>query len=237
MKAILLAAGLGSRLRPLTDTIPKCLAPINGEPLMGIWFELLERHGVDEVLINTHYLAEKVAEFVDSRKSPMRVRLSHEDTLAGSAGTIERNWDFVSSEDEFLVCNADNLTDVDLSSLVEFHRGAGSMLTMAVFESDRPSECGIVEIDAAGRMLSFEEKPARPRSNLANGGVYVMDRRIGDRLPAHKPADIAFDLIPSCIGEAYGWNWPGLLLDIGNPEAYRAAQRAMAAEGAAHADR
>ena len=231
MKAILLSAGVGSRLRPLTDETPKCLAPISGKPLMEIWLDLLQQHGVTEVLINTHYLAAQVREFAAGWSGAATIRLSHEDTLAGSAGTIERNWDFVRREEEFLVCNADNLTDIDLSSLVAFHKAARAMLTMALFETDQPSECGIVEMDDRGLVRSFVEKPEHPRSNLANGGVYVMDRRIRDSLPVEKPADIAFDLVPRCRGETYGWRWAGLLFDIGSPAAYLAAQRMMAAEG------
>jgi mannose-1-phosphate guanylyltransferase len=224
MRAILLAAGVGSRLLPLTATVPKCLLPINGRPLLRIWFELLEAHGVTDALINTHHLAEEVSKVVRTWQGALKLHLVYETDLRGSAGTLQENWDFVSGEDQFFACNADNLTDINLSSLVTFHRSVGSIITMALFRTDRPCECGIVEIDDTGLVQSFSEKPECPRSNLANGGVYVMDRRVCDVLPRKRPADIAFDLIPRCMGEVYGWKWDGVLLDIGTPASYMAAQ-------------
>jgi mannose-1-phosphate guanylyltransferase len=187
----------------------------------------LERHGVGEALINTHYLAQSVENYVSQRRGKIAIHLSHERVLAGSAGTIARNWDFVSSEEHFFVCNADNLTNLDLSTLLSFHKTADALLTLALFEASSPRDCGIVETDERGLVKSFVEKPAAPRSNLANGGVYVMSREIESLLPTHEPADIAFDLIPKCLDGTYGWRWDGLLLDVGSPAAYAAAQHAI----------
>ena len=109
MKAIILAAGLGTRLRPITETTPKCLVPINGVPLLELWLRQCERAGIDAVLVNTHHLAERVEEFVAARRG-MPVTLAYEPSLLGSAGTIATNWNFVDSDDSFLVVYADNLT-------------------------------------------------------------------------------------------------------------------------------
>lgn len=233
MKAFLLAAGLGTRLRPLTDQVPKCLVQIAGKPLLRIWLELLQRHGVGEVLINTHHLSEQVREFTYSWVGPPKLRLSYEEALLGSAGTLEKNWDFVSAEESFLVCYADNLTDMDLGKLVEFHQGHRGAITMALFLSGRPKECGVAEMDESGLIASFEEKPAAPKSMLANAGVYVMRGGVHSLLPHTKPADIGFDLLPRCLGEMYGWRWDGLLTDIGTPRAYAQAQRLWAGKLAA----
>ena len=124
MKAFLLAGGLGTRLRPLTDTTPKCLVEIGGRTLLDLWLDALAKVGVDEVLVNTHHLAERVEAHVAQRQDVPVVRLSHEPTLLGSAGTLMANKDFVAGEPMFLVINADNLTDFDLGRLVEAHRAA-----------------------------------------------------------------------------------------------------------------
>src|SRR5690348_14142767 len=120
MKAIILAAGLGTRLRPLTLTTPKCLVPIAGVPLLELWLRECERIGVEGVLVNTHHLAERVQEFVAARRG-IPVTLSHEPALLGSAGTIAANWNFVSADESFLVIYADNLTTFSLSELTAFH--------------------------------------------------------------------------------------------------------------------
>ncbi len=228
MKAFLLAAGLGTRLRPITNHLPKCLVPIGSKPLLQIWLELLNEHGVDEVLINTHHFPERVEQFNAKRSDAPKLRLSHEATLLGSAGTLQHNWSFVAGEESFLVCYADNLTDIDLAAMLRFHQGHSGLITMALFQTGRPRECGIAEMDGTGRILSFEEKPAAPKSPLANGGIYVMRAGIELLLPFQKPSDIGFDLLPRCLGEMHGWLWEGLLMDIGTPEAYARAQEAWA---------
>src|SRR5712692_3053835 len=132
MKAIILAAGLGTRLRPLTSTIPKCLVPIAGIPLLELWLRECERAGLEGVLINTHHLAERVEEFVAARRG-IPVTLSHEPVLLGSAGTIAANWDFVSSDHSFVVIYADNLTTFPLAALTAFHARHDHMASVALF--------------------------------------------------------------------------------------------------------
>lgn len=224
MKAFLLAAGLGKRLHPITKEVPKCLVPIAGKPLLRIWLELMATHGVKEVLINTHHLAEKIHEFAAAYVEPPTLRISTEKALLGSAGTLRHNRAFVSGDKDFLVCNADNLTDINLSELIRFHRLRRALVTIALFRSDRPSECGIVEVDDNNRVVSFEEKPEAPKSCLANGGVYVMRPDAINRVPLMDVADIGFDLLPRCLGEMYGFLWDRVLIDIGTPSKYALAQ-------------
>jgi mannose-1-phosphate guanylyltransferase len=191
---------------------------------------------VDEVLINTHYQAEAVSAFAQAWTGTPKLTLTFEEQLLGSAGTIAQNWSFVANERDFLVCYADNLTDMDLGSLVRFHRSTPALCTMALFRSDRPSECGVVETDADGSVISFEEKPANPKSDLVNGGVYVMDAGIRPYLPDQTPADIGFDLLPRCLGNLRGWRWEGLLLDIGTPRSYASAQAIWSHRSEAHSE-
>jgi mannose-1-phosphate guanylyltransferase len=224
MKAFLLAAGLGTRLRPITDTTPKCLMEVGGRPLLDIWLDALAKAGVQEVLVNTHHLAGLVAAHVADRMSPPVVRLSHEPVLLGSAGTLLANRDFAADEDMFLVVNADNLTDFDLGVLVDAHRAGGMIATLSVFRAPRPSECGIVEL-AAGRVVGFVEKPANPSSDLANAGMYAFHPWVLDEIPEPLPRDIGFDLLPLLVGRAGAVALDDCyFLDIGTPAALEHAR-------------
>lgn len=234
MKAFLLAAGKGTRLRPLTDTTPKCLLPICGKPLLSIWLELLERHGISDVLINTHHHAEQVESFLRCRQGHHRlnIRISHEEVLLGSAGTLWSNRDFVSGEQAFLIAYADNLTNADLTDLFRVHRRTlqhGGILTMALFHAPHPSACGIASIDPEGRITAFEEKPRNPRSDLANAGIYVASDAIFEVIPhpvapgASGILDIGHDVLPLLVHRMFGTVLNAYLRDIGTPESYQAA--------------
>ena len=228
MKAIILAAGLGTRLRPITETTPKCLVPINGVPLLELWLRECERAGVDGVLVNTHHLAERVEEFVAARRG-VPVTLAYEPVLLGSAGTIAANWDFVDDAESFLVVYADNLTTFALSELIAFHATHERIASMALFRSPNPSACGVVELDAAGLVTGFWEKPANPRGNLVNAGLYVFRREVRPYLPATVPADVGGSLMPALVGRAMGLPIHGYFVDIGTLENYYSAQADYAA--------
>ena len=226
MKAFLLGAGVGSRLRPLTDHTPKCLVPVGGQPILSIWFDALLRHGVTEVLLNTHHLAEAVRAFVRDHTPPgLRVTLFHEERLLGSAGTVAANRDFVAGEDAFLVVYADNLTDVDLSDLLRFHRARRSPFTLALFRSPEPRECGIASLDADGRVTAFVEKPRQPDGNLANAGLYVAGQDVFGLIPDKPVADFGFDVLPLLVGKMFGYTIPGFFCDLGTPERLERARR------------
>ena len=224
MKTFLLAAGYGTRLRPITETIPKCLVPIQGQPLLGWWFSLLRRHGVTEVLVNTHYLPEAVREFMAEyrkRDTGLIIHEAYEPQLRGSGGTIRENRAFVKDEDDFLICYADNLTDANLTAFQAFHREHGGVLSMALFRTNVPEQCGIAEIDEQHRVTSFVEKPEHPPSNLANAGMYIANQRIFDFLDPDKPLlDFGRDVLPQLTGQMYGWHTQGYLRDIGTMENY-----------------
>ena len=145
------AAGLRTRLRPLTDKIPKCLVPIHGKPLLDYWLDLLLGSGIERVLVNTHYLPDAVREFVAFSPWQARISLVHEQQLLGTAGTILHNSAYF-KEGAFLVAHADNLTRFDVNSFLERHkqRPAGVEITMMTFDTDAPQTCGIVEEDERG---------------------------------------------------------------------------------------
>jgi mannose-1-phosphate guanylyltransferase len=224
MKAFLLAAGLGTRLRPLTDITPKCLVEVAGRPMLDIWLDSLAAAGVDEVLLNTHHLADLVSRHVARRSEPPHVRLSHEPVLLGSAGTLLANREFVDGEEEFLVVYADNLTDFDLTRLVDAHRSGGMAATLSVFHAPRPSECGIVDV-REGRVVGFVEKPANPPSDLANAGMYAFSPGVLDEIRGPLPRDIGFDLLPALVGRAGVVSiGDSFFLDIGTPAALEQAR-------------
>lgn len=228
MKAIILAAGLGTRLRPLTATIPKCLVPIHGVPLLELWLRECERAGVEAVLVNTHHLAECVSEFAAARRG-VPIELAYEPTLLGSAGTIAANWSFVDGDESFLVVYADNLTTFPLAELTAFHARHAQIASVALFRSPNPSACGVVEMREDGLITGFWEKPANPPGNLANAGLYVFRREVRPYLPAELPADVGRSLMPALVGRAMGLPIRGYFIDIGTLENYYSAQADYAA--------
>jgi len=226
MKAFLLAAGLGTRLKPLTDSIPKCLVPIAGQPLLGIWFELCARHGISEVLVNLHHLPEMVRAFVAAWRGPLRVTTVFEPELLGSAGTVAGQRDFVAGESAFWILYADNLTDVDLGRMLAFHHTRRAEFTIGLAPTDTPREKGILTLDADGRVVDFTEKPREPRSNLANAGIYIAGPSLFESLngPQPCPFDFGFHVLPRLVGRMHGYAITEYLEDIGTPAALAAAQ-------------
>lgn len=224
MKAFLLAAGVGSRLRPITDTVPKCMVTIDDRPLLEIWLEAFDRAGVDEVLINLHHLPDVVREYLAGRSGAPAVRTVFEPELLGSAGTLAANRQWVDGEECFLACNADNLTDFDLRELIEAHRRGGSDATLTVFHSQNPSVSGVVELDDAGRVVGFVEKPAHPVSDLVNAGMYAFGPALLDEITQPPPVDIGYHLLPRLVGRARAVPVSGYFRDIGTPDAYQRAR-------------
>ena len=226
VSAVLLAGGLGTRLRPLTDHVPKCLVPIAGRPLLDYWFDRLEEAGIRDVLINTHHHADQVEAHVArvNARGSLSVVTTHEPKLLGSAGTVTANRDFVQSGDDCLIIYADNLSDVDLAALVAAHRSHDDPITMMLFHAAEPERCGIAEVDETGRILEFVEKPENPKSDLANGGVYALTAAAFHEIADMDVFDLAFDAIPAFKGRMRGWLWEGYHRDIGTHQALRQAQ-------------
>ena len=223
MKAFLLAAGVGSRLRPITDVTPKCMLTIADRPLLDIWLDEFDRAGVDEVLVNLHHLPDIVRRHLAARRSPPVIRTVYEPELLGSAGTLAANRQWVEGEEFFLACNADNLTDFGLRSLIDAHREHGAIATLTVFRSPNPSAGGVVELDEAGRVAGFEEKPSQPVSDLTNAGMYAFSPGVLDEIGAGQPKDIGYDLLPRLVGRAWAVLVEGYFRDIGTVGAYRQA--------------
>jgi D,D-heptose 1,7-bisphosphate phosphatase len=226
-KALILAGGLGTRLRPLTDEVPKCLVPIGGRPLLGYWVERLAEAGIAQARVNTHAHAVRVREYIESVNAGGRLRLreSYEPELLGSAGTVTANADLADDAEEIVIIYADNLSDVDLGALLAFHRGHDDPMTMMLFRAPDPRACGIAELDGSGRVVSFVEKPERPASDLANSGLYVLDASAYREVAAMRSFDLGFDVLPRFVGRMRGWPWGGYHRDIGTREALELANR------------
>ncbi len=223
-KAFLLAAGSGTRLRPLTDSVPKCLLPIQGVPLLEIWLENCKAAGISDVLLNVHAHAGKIREFAARHNGPVRVHIAEEPRLLGSAGTLAENRSFVDGEEAFFILYGDVLTNVSLAAMMDFHLRQRMPATLGVYQVPDPSRCGIVTVDQDGIVRSFVEKPVRPASDWAFSGIMVASPHIIDLVPAQRPADIGFHLLPRLTGRMAAYTIAEYLLDIGTLSNYREAQ-------------
>ena len=224
MKAFLLAAGHGTRLRPLTDRIPKCLAPIRGVPILSIWLEICRRYGVDEVLLNLHHHTEPVKDYLAKNPVDIRVRLFEEPVLLGSAGTLRANRTWVESEPSFWVLYADVLTTANLTRMADFHRQHQGVATLGVCPVPDPHRSGIVIVDGIGVVRQFVEKPQIPPCNLAFGGILLARPEMFESIPHQMPADLGHDVLPRLVNRMYVHLITDYHLDIGTPESYAAAQ-------------
>ncbi len=224
MKAFILAAGHGTRLRPLTEHTPKCLLPIQGVPLLEIWLEHCRQSGITDVLVNAYAHADQVIKFAARWDAGVRIHVSQEKELLGSAGTLADNRQFVEEEKEFFILYGDVLTNVDLEELLRFHRERSAAASIGVYEAAEPTRCGIVELDQRGTVRSFVEKPQEPRSDLAFSGIMVAGQEIFEFIPKGRPSDIGFDVLPRLVGRMTAMKICGYLRDIGTMENYNAAQ-------------
>ncbi|BDQ13336.1 nucleotidyltransferase family protein [Sediminibacterium sp. TEGAF015] len=220
MKAFLLAAGLGTRLKPITDTVPKCLVPVAGKPMLAYWFDLFRKHGITEVLINLNHLPDHVRQFVKENDQDIKVTLVYEETLLGSLGTILQNKYYIENEECFFIFYADTLTNVDLADMLRTHKSSGKPFTMGLFHADNPSSCGIAELDENNIIIGFEEKPQEPKSALANAGLYIMDTLLLNEIKSSqdKLLDIGYDLLPTLVSNMTGYKHINFVLDIGTPD-------------------
>jgi len=224
LKAFLLAGGLGTRLRPLTDSVPKCLVPICGRPLLDIWLELCARSAITDVLINLHAHVQPIEQHLRCSRSPVSVRVIHEDQLLGSAGTLAANRAWVSSDSAFWILYSDVLTNTNLNRMREFHSRHGGIATLGLYQVPDPSRCGVAIMDSEGAIVDFEEKPQDPRSNWVFSGLMIADRRLFDLIPPCVPADLAFHVLPRLLGQMRGYLIEDYVLDIGTPSNYQKAQ-------------
>jgi mannose-1-phosphate guanylyltransferase len=223
---MLLAAGLGTRLRPLTYELPKPMVPILGRPVMEHILRLMARHGFDDVVANLHYFPDLIrSRFGDGSDYGVRLVYSYEPELMGTAGGVGNVRDHFGGE-TFLIISGDALTDVDLTALWEAHKRKGGIATLALKRVDDPSQLGVVIVNEDGRIQGFQEKPdpAEALSNLGNCGIYVFEPEIFDYFPEREFVDWAMDVFPRLLAEDvsfYGHEVEEYWNDVGSLEEYR----------------
>ncbi|MCU4674728.1 nucleotidyltransferase family protein [Catenovulum sp. 2E275] len=224
--AILLAAGLGTRLRPLTDTMPKCLVPINQKPLLIIWIEQLQAVGIERIFVNTHYFADAVVDTLIQYKQLDNIILIHEEKLLGTAGTVKHiTQNYIFDDGSVLVAHADNVCICDWKAFFEFHQCSDKDVSLMAFETDKPSLCGILECDEYYNLLAFHEKKENPPGNLANAAIYLFSDLAGFFNLDTELFDISLDVIPNILPKIKVWVTNGYLRDIGSLESYQQALR------------
>ena len=226
MRALLLAAGLGTRLRPLTNTTPKCLVPIKDQALLDIWLERLTQAGVGSFLINTHYLSDQVESYIAASPYCGQVTLVREEKLLGTAGTLIANLDFFEGQDGLLI-HADNYCLANIHDFIQAHRQRPPycVMTMMTFRSETPESCGIVELDDDGVVAGFHEKVVNPPGDLANGAVYLLSAELIHALATdfYAVSDFSTEVLERLVGRIYTYETKQYFLDIGTPESYEKA--------------
>jgi mannose-1-phosphate guanylyltransferase len=224
LKALILAGGLGTRMRPLTHTRPKHLLPIANRPHIEHVLNLLTACGVREVAMLTSYLAEAFrAALENGSRRGIRIEIAHEREPLGTAGAL-KNAEGLVGEDTFLVLNGDILTDFDVGSLVEFHSARGAEVTILLAPVEEPSAFGVVSTDATGRVIEFMEKPSPENvtTNLINAGVYVMEPSVMARIPYGEvySAERQLFVEVAAAGLMYALPMDSYWMDVGTPEKY-----------------
>ena len=226
IKAILLSAGLGTRLKPHTEYLPKCLMPIKGIPLLEIWIRNLFEIGIKDILVNLHYKAEEVKEFLCRDLFQKKIKNVYEPKLLGTAGTVRANSNFI-NDDTLLLIHADNLCICDLSQFIKYHtqeRPNGTVMTMMSFRTDSPETCGILELDSENKVIQFHEKVINPPGNLANAAIYLLENEVVNFIKENGIDDFSNSVVPNFLGKIATWENTNIMRDIGNPEQLKKAQ-------------
>ncbi len=229
MKAVVMAGGEGTRLRPMTSTMPKPLLPVVNRPIMEHVLRLLKRHGLNETVVTVQFLASLVKNyFGDGDELGMELSYAHEEKPLGTAGSVKNAEDAL-KDDSFLVISGDALTDFDLTDLVRFHKEKGGLVTVCLTRVPNPLEFGITIVDEEGRVERFLEKPTWGQvfSDTVNTGIYVMEPEVFDYVEADTSVDWSGDVFPQLMKDGkpiFGYVAEGYWEDVGTHESYVKAQ-------------
>lgn len=240
MKALILAAGEGTRLRPLTLECPKPMLPIGDIPLLAYIVKWLQQHGVYQIAMNLHHKPQAVVDyFGDGEKHGVSIKYSLEEELLGTAGAAKKLQNFLDTS--FLVIYGDVFTNFDLGRFIRFHydvrdgstpSARGLAMTLALYRVNNPSECGLIDTDQFGRVTRFVEKPPPDQvfTDLANAGILAMEPGVLDYIPPNTFYDFGHDLLPDLLRRnvpVFGLplNSEEFLVDIGTPQGYERAQQ------------
>ena len=226
MKALLLAGGMGTRLKPLTNFLPKCLVPINGRPLVDYWISALVENNITEIVLNTHYLSNLVQEYIEQSTWKNFIYISYEPDLLGTGGTILNNKSFFQNDD-FLVAHADNMFNFNFKELFVSHeqKSKEAIATMLTFYTDEPQNCGVVSMDEDLIINKFDEKnPLLSGRHLANAAIYIFSKDVFQYFDNQNNfIDLSLDIIPKLLGKMSGCIHQGDIVDIGTFSAWNRA--------------
>ena len=232
MKALLLAAGFGTRLQPLTNYLPKCLMPIKGKCLLEYWLDTLDVNKINEIFINIcpQSLGEYIKYFIDDyqKKNNVSVTILNEEKLLGTCGTIIHHIHRFLG-DELLVVHADNYIPEGINTFIQKHNALASMdrqclMSMLTFMTSQPEQCGIIEVDQDMIVQGFYEKSREAHGYKANAAVYLLKPTLLDALVNQTYSDISTELIPKLLGKIYAIDCHGPVIDIGTIENYLMSQ-------------
>jgi mannose-1-phosphate guanylyltransferase len=227
MQALILAGGEGTRLRPLTMTVPKPVVPLANRPFITYMIDWLHRHGFDDIVMSCGFLADGVREVLGAGDlNGVTVRYVDEPEPLGTAGAVKLAEPVL--DERFAVLNGDVLTDLDMSVLREFHQRSGALATLGLFPVEDPSSYGVVVTDDAGRVQEFLEKPApgTAPTNHVNAGMYVLEHEVLSRIDGGRAVSFEREVFPSLVGAGlYALALDGYWMDIGTPERYLQATR------------
>ena len=224
MRALFLAGGLGTRLRPLTDNLPKPMVPVMGKPLLERNIMKLKEYGVDEIIISACYKSQHLMDyFGDGSKCGVKIHYVCEDVPLGTGGAIKNTENFF--DDTFLIFNSDIVTDINFEDFIRYHKEKSAAVTIAVTEVDNPCMYGVIEYDKEGYVISFKEKP-KPHevtSRCINAGVYAFEPEVLEEIPTGRPVSVEREVFPNLLRKGYKisiYRGCSYWIDIGTPSKY-----------------
>ncbi|MBU0573921.1 MAG: NDP-sugar synthase [Candidatus Margulisbacteria bacterium] len=227
IKALIMAAGYGTRLEPLTLAVPKPMVPIVNKPTMLHNLELLKKHGIRDIIANIHYHPEQIQNyFGDGEKFGVSLHYSYEEKLLGTAGGVRRMARLVDNIDStFIVLSSDALTDINLPRMIAFHKKNKALATIALYPVKDTSQFGVVLMDKKKKIIGFQEKPKKgeAKSNLVNAGIYILEPEVLDLIPQDKFFDFGHQVFPELVASQsafYGFEMKGFWSDVGSLEQY-----------------
>ncbi len=229
MKAVVLAGGFGTRLRPLTYSRPKSMLPIGPKPVLQYVIESLSDSGFDDIIVTTNYLPEQIQEyFGDGSRFGVSLRYPKEETPLGTAGSVKNAERYL--DETFALIQGDNITDIDMAEQLKYHKSKNALATLSVMKANAPWKYGVVVLDKQDKITGFQEKPPpeQCRSNLINTGLYVLEPDVLKLIPSGKPFDFAKDVFPIILDQGkglYGYRAKGFWTDIGSAEGFLEASR------------